>query len=103
MIGAVAGPGDRPPKRIHFIGENGIEEGKSNKTNNMAGLAALAGFDLSGAGGVDGINLMLYPDVVQSTPFIVELGQIPVQPKRAGNCRFTITSVPNSLPRGGVI
>ena len=27
---------------------------------------------------------MLYPDVVQSTPFIVELSQIPVQPKKSG-------------------
>lgn len=79
LIGAVAGLviGFSLPKEYTSSVKMAPEEGKSNKTSNMAGLAALAGFDLSGAGGVDGINLMLYPDVVQSTPFIVELSQIP--------------------------
>lgn len=86
LIGAVAGLviGFSLPKEYTSSVKMAPEEGKSNKTSNMAGLAALAGFDLSGAGGVDGINLMLYPDVVQSTPFIVELSQIPVQPKKSG-------------------
>lgn len=77
LIGAVAGLviGFSLPKEYTSSVKMAPEEGKSNKTSNMAGLAALAGFDLSGAGGVDGINLMLYPDVVQSTPFIVELSQ----------------------------
>ncbi|MFR4026186.1 MAG: Wzz/FepE/Etk N-terminal domain-containing protein [Alistipes indistinctus] len=80
LIGAVAGLviGFSLPKEYTSSVKMAPEEGKSN----MAGLAALAGFDLSGAGGVDGINLMLYPDVVQSTPFIVELSQIPVQPRK---------------------
>lgn len=86
LIGAVAGLviGFSLPKEYTSSVKMAPEEGKSNKTSNMAGLAALPGFDLSGAGGVDGINLMLYPDVVQSTPFIVELSQIPVQPKKSG-------------------
>ena len=86
LIGAVAGLviGFSLPKEYTSSVKMAPEEGKSNKTSNMAGLAALARFDHSGAGGVDGINLMLYPDVVQSTPFIVELSQIPVQPKKSG-------------------
>ena len=54
---------------------------KNTSGSNLAGLAALAGFDLSSGGNMEGINLTLYPDVVQSTPFMVELSQIPVQPK----------------------
>ena len=86
LIGAVAGLviGFSLPKEYTSSVKMAPEEGNSNQTSNMAGLAALAGFDLSGAGGADGINLMLYPDVVQSTPFIVELSQIPVQPKKSG-------------------
>lgn len=82
LIGAVAGLviGFSLPKEYTSSVKMAPEEGKSNKTSNMAGLAALAEFDRE----VDGINLMLYPDVVQSTPFIVELSQIPVQPKKSG-------------------
>ncbi len=56
----------------------------ATKGGGMADLAALAGFDLSSGSGnnVDGINLMLYPDVVNSTPFMVDLSQIPVQGKK---------------------
>ena len=83
LIGAVAGLviGFSLPKEYTSSVKMAPEEGKSNK----ADLAASIGFALSGAGVVvDGINLMLYPDVVQSTPFIVELSQIPVQPKKSG-------------------
>ena len=52
---------------------------KNTKGNSLAGLAALAGFDLSSGENMEGINLTLYPDVVQSTPFMVELSQIPVK------------------------
>lgn len=86
LIGAVAGLviGFSLPKEYTSSVKMAPEEGKSNKTSNMAGLTALAGFDLSGAGGVDGINLMLYPDVVQSTPFIVELSRFPINRKMNG-------------------
>lgn len=42
----------------------------------MADLAALAGVNLDNTkGNSEGINLILYPDVINSTPFIVELSQ----------------------------
>lgn len=48
----------------------------------MADLAAMAGINLGGQNqSGDGINLMLYPDIVSSTPFIVEMSQIPVRGK----------------------
>ena len=43
---------------------------KTSAAGGMADLAAMAG-----------INLMLYPDIVSSTPFIVEMSQIPVRGK----------------------
>ena len=68
--------------REYTSGAKMAPEGLKNTSgSNLAGLAALAGFDLSSGGNMEGINLTLYPDVVQSTPFIVELSQIPVQPK----------------------
>lgn len=52
----------------------------TTKGGDMADLAALAGFDLGGnSNNWEGINLTLYPDVVMSTPFMVELSQIPVK------------------------
>lgn len=68
--------------REYTSGAKMAPEGLKNTSgSNLAGLAALAGFDLSSGENMEGINLTLYPDVVQSTPFIVELSQIPVQPK----------------------
>ncbi len=51
----------------------------TTKGGGMADLAALAGFDLGSSDNWEGINLTLYPDVIMSTPFMVELSQIPVQ------------------------
>ena len=51
---------------------------KTSAAGGMADLAAMAGINLSGQNqSGDGINLMLYPDIVSSTPFIVEMSQIP--------------------------
>ena len=55
---------------------------KTSAAGGMADLAAMAGINLSGQNqSGDGINLMLYPDIVSSTPFIVEMSQIPVRGK----------------------
>ena len=71
--------------REYTSGAKMAPEGLKNTSgSNLAGLAALAGFDLSSGENMEGINLTLYPDVVQSTPFIVELSQIPVQPQDQG-------------------
>lgn len=59
----------------------------------MADLAAMAGINLGGQNqSGDGINLMLYPDIVSSTPFIVEMSQIPVRGKRCPR-RFRCTTM----------
>lgn len=45
----------------------------TNKMGNLGGLAAMAGLDLSNATSQDAISPEVYPDVVRSVPFLVEL------------------------------
>lgn len=45
----------------------------SNKMGNLGGLAAMAGIDLNSGNSQDAISPDLYPDVVHSTPFLLEL------------------------------
>lgn len=51
--------------------------GQSSAAGNMGALAAMAGVNLGGAG-VDGLTPSLYPDIVASTPFLMELKDMPV-------------------------
>ena len=53
-------------------------ESNDAKGGSVSSLAALAGINLNG-GGADAINIEMYPDVVHSTPFIVDLFDLPVQ------------------------
>lgn len=50
----------------------------ANKMGNLGGLAAIAGVDLGNSTSQDAISPELYPDVVHSTPFLLELfpGQV---------------------------
>ena len=49
----------------------------SKKMGNLGGLAAMAGINLNTSSGTDAISPDLYPDVVSSIPFLLEL--FPVQ------------------------
>lgn len=44
----------------------------------MAGLAAMAGINLNQNAGTDGITSAIFPDIVKSTPFLLEFADIPV-------------------------
>lgn len=50
----------------------------ANKMGNLGGLAAIAGVDVGSGTSQDAISPELYPDVVHSTPFLLELfpGQV---------------------------
>lgn len=48
-------------------------EDASKRIGNLGGLAAMAGINLNAATGSDALSPDLYPDVVQSTPFLLEL------------------------------
>ncbi len=58
-------------------------QSKAGGLSQFAGLASLAGVDLSSAttGGSDAIRPDLYPDVLKSTPFFLELLKIKVRTK----------------------
>lgn len=74
-----------------FVREEFVSTGKilpeyQSKTAGLgqfAGLASLAGIDVSNAGGVgsDAIRPDLYPDVLKSTPFFLELFKVKVHTK----------------------
>ena len=49
----------------------------TKKMGNLGGLAAMAGINLNTSSGADAISPDLYPDVVSSTPFLLEL--FPIQ------------------------
>lgn len=51
------------------------------KKSSLGGLAAMAGINLNAAAGADAISSGLYPVVVQSTPFLLELFPVEVTDK----------------------
>lgn len=53
-------------------------EDASKRIGNLGGLAAMAGINLNTATGSDALSPDLYPDVVQSTPFLLELYPVEV-------------------------
>lgn len=57
-------------------------EDASKKMSGLGGLAAMAGINLGAAAGADAISPDLYPDVVQSTPFLLELFPVEIKDKK---------------------
>ena len=47
-------------------------------TSGLSSLASMAGINLNG-GGIDAINIDMYPDIIHSTPFIVDLFDLSVE------------------------
>lgn len=62
--------------------------GDSKSNSGMSSLAALAGINLQSGGGMDAVYPNLYPDVVSSVPFSIELFNVKVADKE-GNT-FTV-------------
>lgn len=54
----------------------------SKKMGGLGGLAAMAGVDLSSSAGMDAISPDLYPNVVRSTPFLLELFPVEVKNRK---------------------
>ncbi|MGL5563184.1 MAG: Wzz/FepE/Etk N-terminal domain-containing protein [Tannerellaceae bacterium] len=59
---------------VKLAPENASQAGGAG---NMGALAAMAGINIGGAG-TDGLTPSLYPDIVASTPFLMELKDMPV-------------------------
>ena len=85
IAGAVIGlvVGFSIPKTYNASTSLAPESSEAKAGGGLSSLASMAGINLSG-GGVDAINVDMYPDVVHSTPFIVELFDLPVEFERKG-------------------
>lgn len=55
------------------------ESSSKSGSGNMGALAAMAGINLSSSSGEDALSPELYPDIVSSTPFLLELFNIKVK------------------------
>lgn len=58
--------------------------GKSG-SGSMGALAAMAGINLGGGSGEDALSPELYPDIVSSTPFLIELFGVEVEDIKKGS------------------
>lgn len=64
-------------------------KGKSAVGSSMGALAAMAGINLGTSSGEDALSPELYPDIVSSTPFLIELFNVQVEDVK-GKYRTTL-------------
>lgn len=82
IIGAIAGIliAFSIPKEYETTIKMAPESNKGQQMNGMSSLmGAMAGIDISRAMSSDGVNAAIYPDIVQSKPFLLEFADIPVK------------------------
>lgn len=55
-------------------------ESSKNKSasSSLAGLAQMTGFDIGGNQRVDGVSEIIYPEIISSTPFLLDLASVTV-------------------------
>lgn len=59
-------------------------ESNSNGSNsNLTGMAAMLGIGGIGGGNIDAVNSTMFPDLIQSTPFILEMYNVQVAPLKS--------------------
>lgn len=68
------------PKEYASVVKMAPENSKNAQLGGMSSLASLAGLNLGNLS-EDGISVNLYPDIAQSTPFLIEMSRIPVRKK----------------------
>lgn len=78
-------------------------EDVARKMSGLGGLAAMAGINLNSAASSDAISPDLYPDVVQTTPFILELFSVPVSDKSFSGDLYTYMTRRQRAPWWGVV
>lgn len=60
-----------------------LEAGQSGNNSNLAGMASMLGIGGMGGSNQDAVNSTMFPDIIQSTPFILEMYNIKVTPKNS--------------------
>ena len=66
-----------------------IASGKNGLSGSLGSLASLAGINLGNMTSEDAISPELYPDILKSTPFLVELFNVQVETKK-GDLKTTL-------------
>jgi LPS O-antigen subunit length determinant protein (WzzB/FepE family) len=67
------------PREYETIVTLAPESTSKSKSGNMGALASMAGINLGNTSGEDALSPELYPDIVNSTPFLTELFDIQVE------------------------
>ncbi len=74
------------------------EGGGNGSSGGMGALAAMAGINVGAGSGKDALSPDLYPDIVSSTPFLIELFNVPVTDD-TGEIRTTLYEYLNDYQR----
>ncbi|SFF80689.1 Wzz/FepE/Etk N-terminal domain-containing protein [Sunxiuqinia elliptica] len=82
-----------------------VPQSAQSRTGNMSGLsslAAMAGVNLSAGSGGESLSPMVYPKIVQSAPFLLELMDTPFQMEEA-NQPFSLYTYYTEYKKPGVL
>ena len=60
-----------------------LESGQNSNTNNFAGMASMLGIGGIGGNGQEALNSTMFPDLIKSTPFILEMYNVEVTPQKS--------------------
>ncbi|WP_106828387.1 Wzz/FepE/Etk N-terminal domain-containing protein [Parabacteroides pacaensis] len=70
------------PKEYNTTVKISPENSVESKIGQFGGLAAMAGINLNSVTSPDALSTELYPDIISSTPFLLELVHIPVETQK---------------------
>lgn len=59
------------------------ESGQNGNSNSFAGMASMLGIGGIGGNGQDALNSTMFPDLIKSTPFILEIYNVEVTPQKS--------------------
>lgn len=59
------------------------ESGQNGSSNNLAGMASMLGIGGIGVASQDAVNSTMFPDLIKSTPFILEMYNVKVTPQKS--------------------
>ena len=60
-----------------------LESGQNGNSSNLAGMASMLGIGGIGGSSQDAVNSTMFPDLIKSTPFILEMYNVEVTPQKS--------------------
>lgn len=71
------------PKKYKVAITLSPESGQNSNNNNFAGMASMLGIGGIGGNGQEALNSTMFPDLIKSTPFILEMYNVKVTPQES--------------------